>query len=114
MTLELNEEDPFEAVLIEMVKLNRSKRADYAGADWWTQNFYDSAYQCNMTAGQSCEQLIATKQARLRVLTKPGAKPKNESIRDTRLDRAVYSVISVGLHDEGGYDNKELTVSWVD
>lgn len=108
--IELNPEDPFNAVIIDMVRKNREKRADYAGNDWWTQNFYDSAYQNNSTAGESCENLIATKQSRLRVLMKPGRKPHNEPVEDTLLDRAVYSVISVGLYREGGYDRKSELV----
>lgn len=110
MTITLDESDPFENVLIEMVELNRKKRADYAGDDWWSQNFYDSAYQTNSTAGNACELLLSTKASRLRNLFKPGRKPKNESVRDTLLDRAVYSSISLGLYDEGGYSHSPLIV----
>lgn len=113
MAFELNEDDPFESIVLEMVKINRKKRGDYAGTDWWTQNFYDSAYQTNSTAGHSVEQLIATKQSRLRVLSKPGKVPNNESILDTLIDRAVYSVLAVGIYNEGGYDvNKKLVCGW--
>jgi hypothetical protein len=103
--------DPFERVLIEMVTLNRLKRADYAGDDKWTANFYDSAYQTNTTAGHACELLLSTKASRLRTLLKPGREPKNEPVRDTLRDRAVYSAIAVGIWDEGGYENVSLTVS---
>lgn len=102
-SIELNPDDPFEAVLIEMVTLNRSKRHDYAGQDHWAQNFYDTAYQTNSNAGTSCELLVATKQSRLRVILKPGHAVSNESTRDTLRDRAVYSAIAVGIYDEGGY-----------
>jgi hypothetical protein len=99
----LDPNDPFEALLIEMVQLNRAKRHDYAGdSDPW-QNFYDSAQQVNGTAGQSVETLIATKQARLRQLLFTGRSPKNESVRDTILDRAVYSVIALSIFDRGDY-----------
>jgi hypothetical protein len=81
----------------------RAKRHDYAGdSDPW-QNFYDSAQQVNGTAGQSVETLIATKQARLRQLLFTGRSPKNESVRDTILDRAVYSVIALSIFDRGDY-----------
>lgn len=111
MEITISDEDPFEKVLMEMVTLNRKKRADYAGDEWWTQNFYDTAYQNNDTAGRACEFLISTKQSRLRVLSQPGRSPKNESIRDTILDRAVYSSIALGLYDEGGYNHGPLTVT---
>jgi hypothetical protein len=107
----LDPSDPFERVVIEAVAMNRAKAADYAGVvtgDGKWQNFYDTAYQMSQTPGHSVEQLIATKQARLRVLLprlfKKVGKPKNESVRDTLLDRCVYSTIAVALFDEGSYD----------
>lgn len=107
----LDPNNDFESVLIKMVQTSRAKRADYAGDgedDHPWQNFYDSAYQLGNTAGHSVETLIATKQARLRILMpkfwegKGG--PKNEPIKDTLLDRAVYSVIAVCLWNEEGYN----------
>lgn len=102
--LTLDPKDPFESVVIEMVKLNRLKRNDYAGDDDPWQNFYDSAEQVNDTAGKSVETLIATKQARLKQLLWTGRKAKNESVRDTILDRAVYSVIALSIFDRGDYE----------
>lgn len=110
----LDPDNDFEAVLIEMVQTSRRKRADYAGdgeEDHPWQNFYDSAYQLSNTAGHSVETLIATKQARLRVLLpkfwhSPTHDPRNEPIVDTLLDRAVYSVIAVCLWNEGGYERE--------
>lgn len=113
----LDPSNDFEAVLIKMVQTSRAKRADYAGDgvdDHPWQNFYDSAYQLGNTAGHSVETLIATKQARLRVLLpkfwKTGRKDKNvaknEPVDDTLLDRAVYSVIAVCIWNEGGYQDE--------
>lgn len=104
----LDPEEPFEAILIQLVKTHRLKRQDYAGNDHPNQNFYDSAYQLSQTAGHSVEGLIATKQARLRILLptlwqNPNAKPNNEGIRDTLLDRAVYSGIALTIWDDDGY-----------
>lgn len=110
-SITLDPSNDFERVLIEMVKTSRKKRADYAGTgenDHAWQNFYDSAYQLSNTAGHSVETLIATKQARLRVLLPKHwdgeSGPKNEPIADTLLDRAVYSVIAVCLWNEDGYN----------
>lgn len=104
----LDPKEPFEAMLIELVKTHRSKRSDYAGDDHPNQNFYDSAYQLGVTGGHSVETLIATKQARLRILLprlwkNPHSKPSNESIRDTLVDRSVYSGIALTIWDEDGY-----------
>lgn len=106
--VELNPENDFEAVLIKMVETHRAKAKDYAGDNHPNQNFYDSAYQLSNTGGHSVETLIATKQARLRVLlpqqwSDKGATPANEGIEDTLLDRAVYSVIALTIWNEGGY-----------
>lgn len=116
-SLTLDADDPFEALVIDAVLLNRKKRKDYAGDSHWLQNFYDSAYQLGQTGGHSVESLIATKQARLRVLLPTlwagKSKPENESVEDTILDRFVYSGLALGLYREGGYDpNNELVCSW--
>jgi hypothetical protein len=99
-------DSPFEDVLYDMLQLHYLKRRDYAGDGHPNQNFYDTAYQLSSTAGLSVEQLLATKAARLRVLLPAlteGAKPANESIEDTLLDRAVYAVIALTVWREGGY-----------
>lgn len=104
----LNLDDPFEAVVWDMVQMNRRKRADYAGDGNPFQNFIDSAYQVNSVPGMSCEQLIATKQARLRNLINcnlinSGRVPQNESVEDTMLDRAVYATIALAMYRQGLY-----------
>lgn len=103
----LDPKNPFEAILIKMVETHRMKKEDYAGGGDPNQNFYDTAYQMSQTAGHSVEQLIATKQARLRVLLpkhfNQEGKPLNEGIYDTLLDRAVYAVIAMTIWNEDGY-----------
>lgn len=98
--------DPFDAVIEQIQETNRRKRADYTvGADPWS-NFKDVARQINATPGTSVEVLIATKQARLRSLFGEGKAPRNESIEDTLLDRAVYSIIALAMYREGLYSNE--------
>lgn len=111
LTITFDLENPFEAALMRMLDTHRKKGADYAGekeADHPNQNFYDTAYQLGLTGGHSVETLIATKQARLRVLLPKhwanGEGPLNEGVADTLLDRAVYSVIAMTLWEEGGYN----------
>lgn len=100
---ELDHTDPFESVIIDLVLTNRKKRADYAGGGNPFQNFIDSAYQLNTAPGMSCEQLIATKQARLRNLLGTGTAPQNEPVHDSILDRAVYSIIALAMYRQGLY-----------
>jgi hypothetical protein len=101
----LDKDNEFEAALIEMVKLHRAKSHDYAGDDDPYQNFYDTSTQVNTPAGQSCEVFIAQKAARLKQLVyRTKRKPKNEAVRDTIRDRAVYSVIALVLFDRGDYE----------
>lgn len=96
----LNPDDPYERVLIEMVTLSRRKSADYAADNDRFSNFRISGSFAGGTALQSCRVLLGTKIARLMELLKPGKTPKNESIRDTMVDMAVYSAIAVALYDE--------------
>lgn len=107
-------ENLFEATLVRMLHIHRKKGADYAGEDHPNQNFYDSAYQLGLTGGHSVETLIATKQARLRVLLpqlwQGGNEPLNEGIADTLLDRAVYAVIALTIWEENGYVHEEAEV----
>ena len=106
----LNPDSPFEMAVAAMIVTHRKKSKDYAGADEGVdpyQNFIDSAYQLSLTPGESVETLIATKQARLRVLLRKmllgEGEPLNEGIEDTILDRAVYSVISLVLWRQDQY-----------
>ncbi len=95
----LDPDDPFEAVLIEMVQVNRKKRASYtsAGSSPW-ENFDRAEDQVQIPDGAGIEYMIATKQARLRALASRGGKTEYESVVDTKLDRAVYSIIAYA-HD---------------
>lgn len=114
-SITLDPDDPFEAVLIEAIKIRRDKRDDYTGDDPHTQSFYDVAYQNNDSAGKAVEHLVATKQTRLRTLLNPNRRKsiKNESIRDTMIDRLNYSALAICVLDEGGYDStKRLVCSW--
>lgn len=99
----LNPNDPFERVIMDMVATNRRKRADYAvdGNPW--SNFDDTANALGIdgfTPVDSVNFNIEQKSARLRSLRKNGRMqdPRNESVTDTYLDRAVYSVIALAMH----------------
>lgn len=91
--------DPIGAILMDMFKVNKAKRTDYTGDRGMFANFIESGDQTHVSAGMGIEYMIATKQSRLKGLLKPGAVgPANESIEDTLLDRAVYSVIALAAY----------------
>jgi hypothetical protein len=69
--VELDPNDPFDAVLIEVVTMNRNKRKDYAGDGDLFSNFRDSSYNLGLEGFGPVEaayQLLLTKVARLRSL----------------------------------------------
>lgn len=98
------QKDPIGSILLAMYEVNKSKRADYTGGRGIFANFIESGDQVGIPAGLGIEYMIATKQSRLKGLLKPGAKPNNESVEDTLLDRAVYSVIALAAYRDGQYD----------
>lgn len=101
---ELVSEDKFESLLLELRDLHSRKSHDYADGKDPYSNFYRSSDQVRQPPGVSVELHIATKQARLRELLFGDKPSKNEPIRDTLIDRAVYSMIAVILFDRGAYE----------
>jgi hypothetical protein len=103
----LDPNDLIDQVLIEMVKLNRRKRADYAKDSDPLSNFFRTAeimrergYE-DWSALTSVEYALAIKQARIEALRANGRldMTANESVRDTMLDDAVYSVLKLAVYD---------------
>ena len=81
----------FKELTGSMIKVMQSKANDYADTDVLS-NFKKVAFICNITPEQVLLTLIATKTARLGILLQ-GTKPNNESIEDSILDLANYSVL---------------------
>ena len=98
--LELNPDDPIEAILIKIVNTNRRKRADYAQDGDIFSNFRQASFAAGVTPEQGIEYMIATKQARLMALRSNGRPPSNESVEDTMLDRAVYAIIALAYREQ--------------
>lgn len=99
----LNQDDPFEKVLIDIVTTNRRKRKDYAvdGSPW--SNFDDTSDGMGVEgfgAAESAEHNVRQKLTRLRSLRLNGrmADPANEAVTDTYLDMAVYATIAYAIH----------------
>lgn len=103
--IELNTDDPFDTVLIDIIKMNRKKRADYAADADIFSNFRDIAFMLGLPGFSERESAlfnILQKIARLKSLRANGrmANPANESVVDTVLDLAVYSIIYLALSKE--------------
>ena len=95
-SIALNPEDPFEKLLITICELNRRKRADYASDDNIYLNFDRVEDMTGYAALQVIETMIGIKTARIRNLEELGTPPKNESLLDSRLDRATYCILDYG------------------
>lgn len=97
----LDESDPFEKVLINIVETNRRKRADYAADGTPFSNFEETAGWAHFEAPWlSALFNVQQKMSRLKSLRGNGrlADPANEAVTDTLLDLAVYSIIAYAIY----------------
>lgn len=105
MAVELDTNDPFDQVLIQIVRMNRKKRADYALDGDPFSNFRLTAAKMqgkfpDFTALDSVDFNRHQKAVRMDALHANGREPANESVRDTLLDDAVYAVIKLAIYDQ--------------
>lgn len=105
----LSSADPFECALIELVELNRRKRADYAVDGDPFSNFHRVADRMKnrfpeFTAHDAVLFNILQKEERLTALRVNGREPSNESVTDSYKDKAVYAIIdyALSLQEEEG------------
>ena len=82
----------FELLTNQMKEILFKKGNDYANTDRLS-NFKLAGSICQLKAEQNCLSLIATKVARLGVLISSDKEPNNESIQDSILDLANYSIL---------------------
>lgn len=86
----------FEQALDRIRDMHRKKAHDYTDNGEF-DNFIESAQAAGIETYQAIENLIATKEARIRVIRrnmKSGKDVSNEPLLDSYLDRAVYALIS--------------------
>lgn len=101
--MKLDPNNHFEAILIAMAEIHRSKGGDYASPEDRYSNFRETAEHIGSYPWITNEVMIQTKQSRIKQLLRKwlnDESPNNESLRDSLIDRAVYSVIGVILFDE--------------
>lgn len=101
----------FTQTLDEMEALHSKKNHDYAEDSNPFSNFEYAAAHAGITVEQVFDVMLGIKQARLRQLTAKDA--RNESKRDTLLDRAVYATIALA-YDDWVADGKPLVGEQVD
>jgi len=90
----------FNQTVDKMRDIMLSKGNDYANEDRLS-NFKLAGSICGLTPQQNCLSLIATKVARLGVLLKEKSEPNNESIEDSLVDMANYTLLLIMiLRDE--------------
>lgn len=82
----------FEVITTQMKETLFKKGNDYSNKDRLS-NFKLAGAICGLKAEQNCLSLIATKVARLGVLLNSDKEPNNESVQDSVLDLANYSIL---------------------
>lgn len=93
----LDEDDPFESILIDLVKTNRVKGMQYgdAGGDPF-HNFYEIALATGLSPRQVCEVLLQKHQGQIKKYF--GSRTHTPGVDDAMIDRAVYAIISIELY----------------
>lgn len=82
----------FAEITEQMASIMLHKGNDYANDDRLS-NFKVAGASCGITAELNCLSLMATKVARLGVLLNNDKTPNNESIQDSLLDLANYTIL---------------------
>lgn len=107
ISVTLDSEDEFDALLIPLVMLQRKKRADYANDQDIYANFRANAAALDLpgyTALQDCLSMVTRKVGR--IVNLRGKEPNNESVVDSYMDLAVYSILAYGLALEAAEEFK--------
>lgn len=88
-------ESYFDKAIKQIVEMHHKKASDYTDSGEFN-NFIESAQASGIETYQAIENLIGTKEARIRTIRrkmKEGKDVNNEPLLDSYLDRAVYALI---------------------
>jgi len=98
----LDESDPFESAMADIVKMFRKKNADYARPSSRWSNFEDMSrfLGAEDKAWLSSLLLCQQKLSRIGALVSSGKTPTNESLIDSLLDNAVYAAMALAMAKE--------------
>lgn len=81
------------------------KGDDYSNSDRLS-NFKQAGFICGISPALQCLSLISTKVARLSSLLNSNKSPKNESVQDSVLDLANYSILLSMILEEESKEKK--------
>lgn len=105
-----NQQAFFKYFTEEMEKIMLKKGNDYSNEDRLS-NFKLSGSIIGQSGEQCCLNLIAVKVARLGQLIGAGKLPNNESVHDTLLDLANYTLLLAMLVDE--QDGRQSSIGYL-
>ena len=88
----------FDTLIEELKKLHDSKSEDYAEAEDPMRNLR-RCQAFGIPPWKGCLVRLSDKQARIEQLAN-GKKPNHESLRDSLIDQAIYSILTIILLDE--------------
>lgn len=92
----LDPNDEFESVVMDLVVLNRKKRADYTRDGDILENFQRNVDVMRLPGFTVIEDILSMVTRKIgRITSLRGRKVSNESIRDSWEDLAVYSILGV-------------------
>jgi hypothetical protein len=108
----------FNDTLATMAQLHDRKNHDYAEDDNPFSNFEMAASYASVPVQKVFDVLLGVKQARIDELTAKianGDPPRNESLEDSRLDRAVYAALSVAYSRRQAYiEDRQKAINALD
>ena len=100
----------FYELLAEMADLHSRKNHDYAGKGSPLRNFYKSK-EMGISPFAGVLVRLSDKWSRLESFMRQGVlEVKGESVEDTLMDNAVYSLLAILLHREGKNESQEKKV----
>ncbi len=97
----------FYVLLLEMGRIHSKKNRDYTSIHP-LENFFRVAMNVGISPENVVEVMVATKSARIKSLLEEGVDPQNESLLDSYLDRAVYSILGAAIHEMSGEEQAKL------
>lgn len=88
----------FEELLKEMSEIHKKKNRDYAGDEYLSN--LRMCERMGVAAWRGVVVRLTDKMARLIILARPETTATNESVRDTFLDTAIYSLMGLIAYED--------------
>lgn len=101
----------FHAILKKMADTHDKKSADYASDSNYYSNFEQAAVSAGVSVDAVFRTMIGVKLARLAELQGKGKTPKNESIKDSLEDLAVYAALYASYYEDTPQTSEAYTAT---